>query len=61
MLSELRKYRVGLVLAHQYLSQLDPRVHDAILGNIGTIIAFRLGVSDAEMFEKEFQLRVMRK
>jgi hypothetical protein len=54
MLSELRKYRVNLVLAHQYLSQLEPEVRDAILGNTGTIISFRLGVPDAEILAKEF-------
>ena len=41
MLSELRKYRVSLVLAHQHLSQLDEQIRDAILGNAGTLIAFR--------------------
>jgi len=55
MLSELRKYRVGMVLAHQYLSQLDPQVRDAILGNAGTIISFRLGLTDARLLEKEFE------
>jgi type IV secretory pathway TraG/TraD family ATPase VirD4 len=55
MLSELRKYRVSLLLAHQYLSQLDLQVRDAILGNVGTLISFRLGVEDAEVLEKEFQ------
>jgi type IV secretory pathway TraG/TraD family ATPase VirD4 len=54
MLSELRKYRVNLVLAHQYLSQVDPEVRDAILGNAGTIISFRLGVTDAEILSREF-------
>jgi type IV secretory system conjugative DNA transfer VirD4/TraG family protein len=54
MLSELRKYRVNLVLAHEYLSQLDEDVRDAILGNAGTIISFRLGVTDAEILAKEF-------
>ena len=54
MLSELRKYRVNLVLAHQYLSQLEREVQDAILGNAGTIISFRLGVPDAEILTKEF-------
>jgi hypothetical protein len=54
MLSELRKYRVGLTLAHQYLSQLDEQVRDAILGNAGTIVTFRLGAADAEILEKEF-------
>jgi Type IV secretion-system coupling protein DNA-binding domain len=55
MLSELRKYHVGLILAHQYLAQLDPAVRDAVLGNVGTLIAFRVGAPDAEMLEKEFQ------
>ena len=55
MLSELRKYRVGLILAHQYLSQLDLQIRDAILGNVGTMIAFRLGLADAEILENEFR------
>jgi energy-coupling factor transporter ATP-binding protein EcfA2 len=54
MLAEMRKYRVGLVLAHQYLSQLDEAVRDAILGNVGTTIAFRTGLTDALLLEKEF-------
>lgn len=55
MLSELRKYRVGLVLAHQYLSQLDLQVRDAVLGNVGTVISFRLGPEDARVLERVFQ------
>jgi hypothetical protein len=54
MLSELRKYRVGLILCHQYLSQIDPDIRDAILGNAGTIISFRIGSEDAEILEREF-------
>ena len=54
MLSELRKYRLSLVLAHQYLSQLDEGIRDAILGNVGTVIIFRLGATDAEVFAQEF-------
>jgi Type IV secretion-system coupling protein DNA-binding domain len=54
MMSELRKYRVNLILAHQYLSQLDEQVRDAILGNVGSIISFRLGLADAEIISKEF-------
>ncbi|HET8548424.1 MAG TPA: type IV secretion system DNA-binding domain-containing protein [Bryobacteraceae bacterium] len=54
MLAELRKYRVNLILAHQHLSQLDPQIRDAILGNVGTTIAFRLGIGDAELLEPEF-------
>ncbi len=55
ILSEARKYRLNLVLAHQYVSQLEERVQNAILGNVGTIVAFRLGAMDAENLEKEFE------
>lgn len=54
MLSELRKYRLNLVLAHQFLGQLDEEIRDAILGNVGTMITFRIGAADAEILEKEF-------
>src|SRR5947209_7490636 len=54
MLSEMRKYHVGLVLAHQHLSQVEDGTRDAILGNAGTIIAFRIGLADALLLEKEF-------
>lgn len=54
MLSELRKYRVNMIFAHQYMSQLDLQVRDAILGNVSTIISFRVGVNDAEILAKEF-------
>jgi len=54
-LSELRKYRLGLILAHQYLSQLTPFIRDAILGNAGTILCFRLGAPDASLIAREFQ------
>lgn len=54
MLSELRKYRVGLVLANQFLKQLDLNTRDAILGNIGTTICFRLGAIDASLMERSF-------
>ena len=46
-MSELRKYGVGLVLAHQYLHQLEPEIQHAVLGNAGTIISFRIGPEDA--------------
>jgi len=55
MLSELRKYRLGLNLAHQYLSQLDPVVRDAVLGNVGSLITFRLGPADAPFLAHEFE------
>jgi hypothetical protein len=54
MLSELRKYRLNLILAHQYLAQLDPAIRDAVLGNVGTIVAFRVGAADAELLAPEF-------
>ena len=52
LLSEARKYGLGLVLAHQHLSQLDTEVRDAIIGNVGNIIVFRVGASDAPFFER---------
>jgi hypothetical protein len=55
MMSELRKYGVGLVLAHQYLNQLEPNIRDAVLGNAGTILSFRVGPGDASVLAKEFQ------
>jgi GTPase SAR1 family protein len=54
MLSELRKYHVGLILAHQYLAQLSLPMRDAVLGNAGTVASFRIGLSDAELLVKEF-------
>jgi hypothetical protein len=55
MLSELRKYRIGFTIAQQYLQQLSPEIRHSILGNIGTIISFRVGVEDAPYLAKEFQ------
>ena len=57
MLSELRKYRVGFTVAHQYLHQLDPEVRHAVLGNAGTIFSFRVGAEDAPYLVKEFAER----
>ncbi|MFA5133860.1 MAG: type IV secretion system DNA-binding domain-containing protein [Patescibacteria group bacterium] len=54
ILSEARKYRLNLILAHQYIAQLDEKVRDAIFGNVGTHIVFRLGAADATVFEEEF-------
>lgn len=56
VLSELRKYGVHFVLAHQYLAQLDPEVQDAVLGNVGTVITFRVGPSDARIFANLFDV-----
>jgi hypothetical protein len=55
LLSELRKYRVGFTIAHQYLQQLSPEIRHAVLGNIGTIISFRVGAEDAPYLAKEFE------
>jgi hypothetical protein len=54
MLSELRKYSLGITACNQYLSQLQPEVRDAVLGNVGTVISFRLGAHDATFMAKEF-------
>ncbi len=54
ILSEARKYRLNLILAHQYIAQMDEVVRDAALGNVGTTISFRVGAYDAEYLEKEF-------
>ncbi len=55
ILSEARKYRLNLIVAHQYIGQLEETVSNAIFGNVGTIIAFRVGAADAEVLEKEFE------
>ena len=49
MLAELRKYAVHAIVGHQYLAQIEPDVRNAILGNVGTLIAFRVGPADARM------------
>ncbi|MFZ2226599.1 MAG: type IV secretion system DNA-binding domain-containing protein [Candidatus Moraniibacteriota bacterium] len=58
ILSEARKYRLALILAHQYINQLifdgNATVKDAIFGNVGTMLTFRVGAEDAEALEKEF-------
>jgi CxxC-x17-CxxC domain-containing protein len=58
ILSEARKYRLNLILAHQYIGQLvtdvSTKVRDAVFGNVGTMIVFRVGAADAEFLENEF-------
>jgi hypothetical protein len=54
MLSEARKFGLGLVLAHQYLGQLPPGLAAAVRGNVGSIVAFRLGAEDAATLAPEF-------
>ncbi|MBU4315274.1 type IV secretion system DNA-binding domain-containing protein [Patescibacteria group bacterium] len=57
ILSEARKYRLNLVMAHQYIEQLTEEVRDAVFGNVGTLIAFRVGGPDASFMEEEFMPR----
>jgi hypothetical protein len=54
ILSEARKYRLCLTLSHQYTSQLRPEIRDAVFGNVGSTVAFRLSQRDAELLEREF-------
>lgn len=54
ILSEARKYRLNLILAHQYLEQLDEGIKEAVLGNVGTIVCFRIGASDVKKIDNEF-------
>ena len=58
ILSEARKYRLNLVIAHQYIAQLvdmeNSKVKDSVFGNVGTMISFRVGADDADFLEKEF-------
>ena len=54
ILSEARKYRLNLILAHQYVAQMEESVRDAVFGNVGTMATFRVGAYDAEYLEKEF-------
>ena len=54
ILSEARKYKLNLFLAHQYIEQMSEEVRAAVFGNVGTMICFRVGAYDAEVLEKEF-------
>lgn len=54
ILSEARKYKLALTVAHQYIEQMSDEVRAAVFGNVGTMIAFRVGSYDAEVLEKEF-------
>jgi hypothetical protein len=59
ILSESRKYGLGLIIAHQYVGQLTPKenheIKDAVFGNVGTIVSFKVGAEDAEFLTKEFE------
>lgn len=54
ILSEARKYRLNLILANQFMTQLTDNIRESILGNIGTVISGRLGITDAEILQKKF-------
>jgi hypothetical protein len=54
ILSEARKYKLALTIAHQYIEQMEEEVRAAVFGNVGTMMAFRVGSYDAEILEKEF-------
>ena len=54
ILSEARKYKLALTIAHQYIEQMDEEVRAAVFGNVGTLVTFRVGAYDAEVLEKEF-------
>ncbi|MEK7115418.1 MAG: type IV secretion system DNA-binding domain-containing protein, partial [Patescibacteria group bacterium] len=59
VLSEARKYRLNLIIAHQYIGQLvtdvSTKIRDAVFGNVGTMVLFRVGAADAEFLENEFE------
>jgi hypothetical protein len=54
VLAEARKYKLSLFLTHQYIDQLNEKIRSAIFGNVGTLISFRIGATDAEYLAKEF-------
>jgi len=54
ILSEARKYKLGLTIAHQFIAQIDEKIRDAVFGNVGSICAFRVGSDDAEFLAKQF-------
>lgn len=54
ILSEARKYKLGLTVAHQFIAQLDPVIKDAVFGNVGSMAAFRVGNEDAQVLEPQF-------
>jgi hypothetical protein len=54
ILSEARKYRLSLTIAHQFLKQVDEKIRDAVFGNVGSMAVFRVGEEDGEFFAKQF-------
>ena len=54
ILSEARKYKLGLTIAHQFIAQLDENIRDAVFGNVGSLAAFRVGPEDAQFLEQQY-------
>lgn len=54
LLAQSRKFKLALIISNQFLHQLSTEVKNAVLGNVGTIVCFRLGITDAKLMEKEF-------
>lgn len=54
ILSEARKYKLSLTVAHQFIAQLQDKIRDAVFGNVGSMVSFRISSSDAEVMEKQF-------
>lgn len=54
ILSEARKYRLGLIIAHQFISQIDDNIKNAVFGNVGSMSIFRVGAEDAKFLESQF-------
>ncbi len=55
ILSEARKYRLNLIIAHQFIAQLTDKIRNAVFGNVGSVIALRVGIQDAETLVKQFE------
>jgi hypothetical protein len=55
ILSEARKYKLSLTMAHQFIAQLDEKIRDAVFGNVGSMAVFRVGAEDAEVLQKQFE------
>jgi hypothetical protein len=54
ILSEARKYKLSLTVVHQFIAQLDEQIRDAVFGNVGSLVAFRVGSEDAQFLEQQF-------
>ncbi|HEB01442.1 MAG TPA: type IV secretory system conjugative DNA transfer family protein, partial [Candidatus Portnoybacteria bacterium] len=55
VLAEARKYRLCLIIAHQFIGQLEEKIRDSVFGNVGSMVSFRLGPDDAEFMAKQFE------